>query len=149
MMAGHLGVGGLPFCTRPETASNGGLQRCFPQPSGGIAIGLTQDSEWESSYRMFIVKITYTVPLETVDKHLPAHVEWLHKHEAEGKLIVYGRLVPRTGGVIMARTKDRAELDALLACDPFRINKVGTYEVIEFSENKSFAEKARKMGIPD
>jgi uncharacterized protein YciI len=90
---------------------------------------------------MFIVKITYTVPLETVDKFLPAHVDWLHEHEAAGRFFVYGRLVPRTGGVIVARTKSRAELDAILAADPFRLNNVGTCEVMEFQENKGFSSR--------
>lgn len=96
---------------------------------------------------MFIVRLNYIVPLETVDKHLPAHVEWLHKHEAAGSLLVYGRLVPRTGGIIVATARDRDELDAMLATDPFGMNGVCTYEVTEFSENKSFAEKARKIGL--
>jgi uncharacterized protein YciI len=95
---------------------------------------------------MFIIHITYTVPLEVVDLHLSAHVEWLHGHEAAGNFIVYGRLVPRTGGIIVARARDRAELDAILATDPFRLNDVGTYEVVEFSENKSFAGRARATG---
>ena len=97
---------------------------------------------------MYIIHITYTVPLETVDRFLPAHVAWLHKWEDAGRLVVYGRLVPRTGGVIVARAKDRAELDAILAEDPFKVNGVGTYEVMEFSENKNFADKAAKMGLP-
>lgn len=96
---------------------------------------------------MFIVRLNYIVPLETVDKFLPAHVEWLHKEESAGHLLVYGRLVPRTGGVIVAKAKDRAEMDSVLASDPFGLNNVCTYEVIEFSENKSFAEKARKFGM--
>jgi len=90
---------------------------------------------------MYIVKITYTTPLETVDKFLPAHVEWLHEHEAAGRFFVYGRLVPRTGGIIVARTKDRAELDAAIASDPFKLNDIGTYEVSEFQENKNFSAK--------
>jgi uncharacterized protein YciI len=90
---------------------------------------------------MYIVKITYTAPLEIVDKFLPAHVEWLHKNEAEGQFFAYGRLVPRTGGIIVSRTKSRQELDNTLASDPFKISNIGTYEVLEFNENKSFAVK--------
>lgn len=89
-----------------------------------------------------MVRINYTVPLERVDELLPAHVEWLHRHEAAGRFIVYGRLVPRTGGIIIARTRDRAELDAILATDPFTTNGICTVDVTEFSENKSFREKA-------
>ncbi len=87
---------------------------------------------------MFIIHIHYTVPLETVDRHLPAHVEWLHEHENAGHFVVYGRLVPRTGGVIVADLPTRAELDAILARDPFMLHGVGTYKVIEFSENKGY-----------
>ena len=96
---------------------------------------------------MFVVRLTYIVPLEIVDKFLPAHVEWLHKHDMAGEFLVYGRLVPRTGGVIVAKTNNRAELDAILADDPFGRNGVCTYDIAEFSENKSFAEKARKLGM--
>jgi uncharacterized protein YciI len=90
---------------------------------------------------MFVVKITYSVPLEIVDRHLPAHVEWLHENEAAGRFIVYGRLVPRSGGIIVAKASNRAELDTILARDPFRLHNVGSYEVLEFQENKNFAAK--------
>jgi uncharacterized protein YciI len=91
---------------------------------------------------MYIVHLSYIVPLEVVDRVLPAHVEWLHKHEATGRFVVYGRLVPRTGGVIVARTTSRAELDAILAADPFALNEVCTYSIEEFQENKGFKDRA-------
>jgi len=97
--------------------------------------------ELRTKATMHIVKITYTVPLETVDKFLPAHVEWLHENEEAGRFLAYGRLVPRTGGIIVAKTKDRAELETIIASDPFKLNNVGTYEVFEFQENRSFAAK--------
>ena len=90
---------------------------------------------------MYIVRLNYIVPIETVDLHLPAHVEWLHKHEALGNFVVYGRLVPRVGGVIVARARSRADLDAILAEDPFGLKGVCNYEVLEFSENKGFAQR--------
>ena len=96
---------------------------------------------------MFIVRITYNVPLDVVDRHLPAHVEWLHKFEKAGMFVVYGRLVPRTGGVIVARFPSRDELENAIAEDPFRIHGVGTYDITEFAENRSFAEKAAALGL--
>jgi len=87
---------------------------------------------------MFIVHIHYIVPLEVVDQYLPAHVEWLHQHEDAGHFVVYGRLVPRRGGVIVADVPTRGELDAMIAADPFKIHAVGTYDVVEFSENKGY-----------
>jgi uncharacterized protein YciI len=96
---------------------------------------------------MFIVRISYIVPLEVVDRFLADHVEWLHKFEKSGMFLVYGRLVPRTGGVIVARAGSRDELEEAIASDPFRIHGVGTYEITEFAENRSFAEKAAALGL--
>jgi len=96
---------------------------------------------------MFIIRISYVVPLAEVDRHLPAHVEWLHKFEASGMFLVYGRLVPRTGGVIVARARSRDEIEEAIASDPFRINGVGIYDITEFAENSSFAEKAAALGL--
>jgi uncharacterized protein YciI len=96
---------------------------------------------------MFIVRISYIVPLEVVDRFLADHIEWLHRFEKSGMFVVYGRLVPRTGGVIVARAGSRDELEEAIASDPFRRNGVGTYEIVEFSENRTFAEKAAALGL--
>jgi uncharacterized protein YciI len=82
---------------------------------------------------LFIVTLTYTVPLESVDEVLPAHVGWLEEQYAAGALLASGRRVPRTGGVLLARAEDRAALDALLATDPFHKAGVADYEVLEFT----------------
>ena len=92
---------------------------------------------------MFIVRLKYKVPLERIDELLPLHVEWLHLHETAGRFVVYGRLVPRTGGVIVVDVPSRAELDAVIATDPFALNGASDYEVMEFMENKCFAEVKR------
>jgi uncharacterized protein YciI len=96
---------------------------------------------------MFIVRISYIVPLEVVDRFLPEHVEWLHQFEKAGMFLVYGRLVPRTGGVIVARAESRDALEEAIALDPFRRNGVGIYDITEFAENRSFAEKAAVPGL--
>ncbi|AVQ82943.1 MULTISPECIES: YciI family protein [unclassified Variovorax] len=81
---------------------------------------------------MFIVTLTYIRPLEELDALMDAHVSWLKTHYESGLFVASGRQVPRKGGVILARSGDRAALEALLARDPFVQNGVARTDVIEF-----------------
>jgi len=63
---------------------------------------------------------------------MDAHVSWLKTHYESGLFVASGRQVPRKGGVILARSGDRAALEALLERDPFVQNGVARTDVIEF-----------------
>ena len=82
---------------------------------------------------MFIVTLTYCKPLADIDALMQAHVDWLRRCYDSGLFIASGRRVPRTGGVILARSGDRAALDAALAEDPFVTNGAATVDVVEFT----------------
>lgn len=82
---------------------------------------------------MFVVLITYTQPLAEVDRLLDAHRSYLSQNYAAGTFLLSGRREPRTGGVILAKASSLAELEAVLATDPFAVGGVASYEVIEFS----------------
>jgi uncharacterized protein YciI len=45
-------------------------------------------------------------------------------------------MVPRTGGLVLAKCKSRSELDAILDQDPFKEKDIAKYEVIEFIPTK-------------
>ena len=79
---------------------------------------------------MVIVSLTYKRPLEDVEKHGAAHVEWLGKGYDAGLLIASGRKVPRTGGVIIARGT-LASVKALCETDPFFVHQVADYDFTE------------------
>lgn len=81
---------------------------------------------------MFIVSLTYKKSLAEVEKHIEAHIAYLKKYYALEKFIASGRKVPRSGGVILANTCDREELDKILQEDPFNCAAIADYEVIEF-----------------
>lgn len=81
---------------------------------------------------MYIVTLTYIRPLEELDALIDAHMVWLRKHYETGLFVASGRQVPRKGGVILARTGDRAALEAVVARDPFVQNNVATAEIVEF-----------------
>ena len=40
---------------------------------------------------------------------------------------------PRVGGVIMIKADNRATVDAIIAKDPFNINGIADYQIVEFS----------------
>ncbi len=81
---------------------------------------------------MFIVLLTYTCELGKVDTLLPEHVTYLEIQYAKGNFIASGRKVPRTGGVILSKLCTRKELENVLKQDPFKINNLADYEIIEF-----------------
>lgn len=85
---------------------------------------------------MFIAILTYVRPLEEVDALIPEHVQFLDRHYASGRFIISGRIVPRTGGVILIGGEDKTEVMAILEQDPFKRCGVASYELIEFSPTK-------------
>ncbi|WP_118180831.1 YciI family protein [Paraburkholderia phosphatilytica] len=82
---------------------------------------------------MYVVKLTYCAPLERVDAALEAHRAFLKRHFEAGVFLIAGPRIPREGGVILATGIDRAQLDAILATDPFAEQQLATYEITEFS----------------
>jgi uncharacterized protein YciI len=84
---------------------------------------------------MYVVSLTYKVPEEIVDFHLPAHVTWLQDAFDEGVFMVAGRKIPRTGALLLSNA-DRDTLDTALAKDPFYVNGVADFEVMEFHANR-------------
>lgn len=92
---------------------------------------------------MFVVSIEYKVGLSQIDDFIPEHIEFLDKFYKKGNFIASGRKVPRTGGVILATTNSREELESILAEDPFYKENLASYEVTEFVPSKyadSFSE---------
>jgi uncharacterized protein YciI len=85
---------------------------------------------------MFIISLTYEVPLEEVEPHMQAHMEWVNRYYDQGVFLASGRKVPRTGGVILARG-DRASIEACIAEDPFSAYGVAKYEVTEFQPTRA------------
>jgi uncharacterized protein YciI len=88
---------------------------------------------------VFVLLLTYVKPLDEVDALMRDHMTWLREHYASGRLVVSGRRIPRTGGVILARGDDREEIAAIAASDPFVRGGVATCEVVHFRPSQSEA----------
>lgn len=80
---------------------------------------------------MFIISLNYIVPNEAIDEYLDAHVQFLKAEYKAEHFVASGRKVPRIGGVIIANVKDKDEVLKIIEKDPFKINKLAEYEIIE------------------
>jgi len=91
---------------------------------------------------MFVIELLYTAGLAEIDKHMAAHVRFLKKYYAAGNFLVSGRKIPRDGGVIIASAKDREEIEAIVAEDPFVERGLTQFRIIEFRASQ------RAEGLP-
>ena len=85
---------------------------------------------------MFIIELTYKVPGEEIDKFLEPHRAFLDKHFAAGIFIASGAQVPRKGGIILANASSREIILSIIGEDPFYINGLSDYRIIEFTPTK-------------
>ena len=81
---------------------------------------------------MFVIELTYKVPLTEIDAHMKAHVAFLKKHYAAGQFLVSGRQIPRVGGIILAVGESREQVEAIMKEDPFCRQGLADFRVIEF-----------------
>lgn len=86
---------------------------------------------------MFVIRLSYKVPMSEVDKYLAPHREFLDYYYKQGVLLASGPMKPRTGGIIIATGKDKAEIEAIFCKDPFYMAEIADYEFLEFVPVKS------------
>jgi uncharacterized protein YciI len=84
----------------------------------------------------FIVETTYVAPMETVAAATPAHRAYLQTGYDGGLMLASGPQEPRVGGILVMRAAAREEIDRFLAQDPFNLQGLATYRVIEFNPVK-------------
>lgn len=80
---------------------------------------------------ILIAVLTYTKSIDEVDALLPEHRRYLQDLLNQDKLLVCGKLQPRTGGLIIAKNISREEFEKILKNDPFI--KVSKHTIIEFA----------------
>lgn len=85
---------------------------------------------------MFIVNLTYIKPLDTVEKCLEKHIDFLNQYYTKGLFIASGRKNPRTGGIILMRAKNKETVQEIIMQDSFYQNEIAQYDIIEFEVSK-------------
>lgn len=81
---------------------------------------------------MFVVKITYLVELDEVDRYVKSHRDFLDIYYKKGLFLASGPMNPRNGGIILAGGHDKAQLEAIFKEDPYNQAGIARYEIMEF-----------------
>jgi uncharacterized protein YciI len=81
----------------------------------------------------YIVELRYRVPLARIEQTVAEHRAHLKTGYERGLLLASGPFQPREGGVLVARARDRQELDAFIAQDPDQLQQLANYRVMEFT----------------
>jgi len=85
---------------------------------------------------MFVITSEYRKPVEFIDQYLEEHRKFLDQYIGKGVILVAGRKVPRTGGVIIARAESKEAMEKIMGEDPFSLHGIAVYEVTEFAPTK-------------
>ena len=85
---------------------------------------------------MFIIELIYKVSLEEIDAHMKAHVQFLNKYYKSKNFIVSGRKIPRDGGIIIATSSTKKEVQKIIKQDPFYKHKLADFRIIEFNASQ-------------
>ena len=67
---------------------------------------------------MFVVILRYLKPMDEVEARTAEHRAWLDPHVRSGLLIATGPMVPRTGGVLLARGGGTRMVDTITVASP-------------------------------
>jgi uncharacterized protein YciI len=73
-----------------------------------------------------VLTLTYLKPLEVVDQTRPAHVDWINREIAAGRLLLAGRQESAKGGVLITG-------DIPVASDPYQLAGLVSYERVGFN----------------
>lgn len=81
---------------------------------------------------MFIISLTYIKPLSEVEQHFDDHMAYVKTYYQQGVFLASGKKVPRTGGVILAKANSLAEIEQIVALDPFCQAGLVDVQITEF-----------------
>ena len=81
---------------------------------------------------MFVIELIYKADLAVIDAHMAAHVKFLKNYYAAGNFLVSGRKIPRDGGIILAVARNRRQIEAIVAEDPFCERGLADFRIVEF-----------------
>jgi uncharacterized protein YciI len=85
---------------------------------------------------MFVINLKYIVPSGKVEKIRAEHIKFLDKFYSEGKFLISGRKYDGSGGLIIAISESKEEVEEIIRQDPFIKSQVAEYEIIGFNPTK-------------
>jgi|SRR5829696_5024026 len=94
---------------------------------------------------LFVVELSYRVPLAQIDAAMSAHVRFLKKYYAAGNFLLSGRQVPRDGGIILATGESREQIERVMREDPFCARGLADARIIEFRASQRAADIQKRI----
>jgi uncharacterized protein YciI len=94
---------------------------------------------------MFVIELIYKADLSEIDARMKAHVAFLNKYYAAGTFLISGRKIPRNGGIILAVGKTKAEIESIVAEDPFHKHGLAEFRIIEFRASQRAADIPKRV----
>jgi uncharacterized protein YciI len=90
----------------------------------------------------FLIDIVFTVPMDQVEKVVPAHREFLQQGYDRQLLLMSGPKSPRTGGIVIGRAETLEAIQAFFHDDPYATAGVAKHHFTEFLpvKRQSFVE---------
>ncbi len=93
---------------------------------------------------MFVIFGNYTAPLDQVDEHRAAHLEFIGGLVAAGRIVAGGRRASGDGSVIVLSAANGADALALFEADPYVAAGVVDYQLAA-----EFTAGAKAPGLDD
>jgi uncharacterized protein YciI len=84
----------------------------------------------------FLVEITYLVGMDVLEPVVPDHRAFLQGGYDKGMLLMSGPMNPRTGGIVIARSRSVDDLRDFFRRDPYAAKGVASYRFVEFEPVK-------------
>jgi len=84
---------------------------------------------------MFIILLRFA-DKSAAPAHMGGHRAWLDDGFADGCFVASGSLADGSGGAVLARGSDRAEIEARIAMDPFVAAGVVEAEILGFDASR-------------
>ncbi len=82
---------------------------------------------------LFAILITYTKPMNEIEKILPSHRAFLKNGYDSGNLLASGPQNPKVGGIAIGAFESREDALEFFKNDPYALNSVATHQVLEFT----------------
>lgn len=77
----------------------------------------------------YVYILTIAVERSEYEVHLPAHLDYLQRLDADEALVLSGPFTDRRGGMVMIRAESEAAARAIAEADPLVSSGVDTYEL--------------------
>ncbi|HEX5553830.1 MAG TPA: YciI family protein [Chitinophagaceae bacterium] len=82
---------------------------------------------------IFLILLQYIKPHFAIDQYYPSHQDFIDRYVDSGHFICSGRKTLKTGEFILCKAGNRKEAQAIVAEDPFDINQLAVFEIVQYS----------------